>query len=417
MSRNIIQLHDCPPPRIQNQTTDGKVIITEYRQSICSFFIKNNRLLEVHKQNATSKIGNIYIAKVKNVVKNIDACFVEIAEKEICFLPLKDALQPIMLNRPYDGRILQGDELVVQITKDALKTKQAGVTCHISLTDEYFVFSLGNTTLGISSKLSQPNKGHIRQLLTAHNYIDSNGQVIQKITSPSYGLVIRTDALKLLDEGEETFLKELQLRQETFLHFIESVIHKSCFSCVQTRKMPYKELLDNYSKTDYQEVVTDLNEAYTSLQSFSKPVRLYSDSSYSLIKLYSLETKMQEALQKTVWLKSGAYLVIEQTECLNTIDVNSGKMIKNASTRDTAWQINVEAATEAALQIRLRNLSGIIIIDFINMEDKTLEEKLLQHVRGLVASDPIATHVVDITPLGLMEITRKKVNKSLSEQF
>lgn len=417
MSRKIMQLHDCPSEKLQTKTTDGKVIITEYKQSICSFLIKNNRLLEVHKQNTTSKIGNIYIAKVKNVVKNIDACFVEIADKEICYLPLKEALQPIMVNRPYDGRILQGDELVVQITKDALKTKQAGVTCHISLTDEYFVFSLGNTTLGISSKLSKTYKERIRQILTAHNYVDSDSQVLQKINSPSYGLVIRTEALTLLEKGEEEFLKELQLRQEAFLHFMDSVIYKKCFSCVQIRKILYKELLDNYSKTDYQEVITDLNEAYTSLQSLSKPVRLYSDSSYNLIKLYSLETKMQEALQKTVWLKSGAYLVIEQTECLNTIDVNSGKMIKNSSTQDTAWQINEEAAVEAALQIRLRNLSGIIIIDFINMEDKTLEEKLLQQVKELVTSDPIPTHVVDITPLGLMEITRKKVNKSISELF
>lgn len=417
MSRKIVQLHDFHEENLQNRTPEGKVIITEYQQNICSFLINDNRLLNVHTLDSSSKIGNIYIAKVKNVLKNINACFVEIAEKEICFLPLNEAQNPFILNRIYDGRIVQGDELLVQFTKDALKTKQAGVTCNVSLPDDSFVFAIGNPKLGISSKLSPADKSHIRQLLCERGFIDSNGQITRLPTHPEYGLIIRTDALHLLEESEETFIKEFQLKQEAFLHFLETSRHKQCFDCIITRKMPYKAILDNYSNTDYQEVVTDLNEAYTGLQGISKPVRLYTDESYSLNKLYSLETKLQDALKKTVWMKSGANLVIEQTECLNTIDVNSGKKITAKASPDTIWQINMEAAAEAALQIRLRNLSGIIIIDFINMEDKSLEEKLLQHMKALVAKDPIITNVIDITPLGLMEITRKKVSKSLSEQF
>ena len=127
--------------------------------------------------------------------------------------------------------------------------------------------------------------------------------------------------------------------------------------------------------------------------------------------------KLEEALNKKVWMKSGAYLVIEQTECLTTIDVNSGKMLKGTQKEEAIWSINEEAAREAALQIRLRNLSGIIIIDFINMKDKAAEEKLLKRMKELTAFDAVSTTVVDMTPLGLMELTRRKTKRSLKEQL
>lgn len=417
MSRNIIQTHEPYTNDLTENTAKGKVIITDYENDICSFLLKGNRLIAANKLESDSKIGNIYIGKVKNVVKNIDACFVEIADKEICFLPLKEAQNPFCINREYDGRLVQGDELLVQVTKDALKTKQAGVSCNITLQNDYFVFAVGNSKIGISSKLKKADKLQITDLLTKEDIIDFNSQIIQDNLYPEYGMIVRTEAIKLLNESPDRFLEELAHLRIEFIQLFEAGRHKKCFSLLQARKMPYKSILDSYGITEYQEVVTDLNEAYTSLQSLSKPIRLYDDETYSLKKLYSLESKMQEALNKTVWLKSGAYLIIEQTECLNTIDVNSGKMIKQTTNAEAVWQINAEAAKEAVLQIRLRNLSGIIIIDFINMDSKEEEDNLIQLMKTYLKEDPIATNVIDITPLGLMEITRKKVNKSLLEQF
>ena len=163
-------------------------------------------------------------------------------------------------------------------------------------------------------------------------------------------------------------------------------------------------------------MITDLNEAYTSLQGHCENIRYYDDD-FSLSKLYGLNSKIDEAFSKKVWLPSGGYLVIEQTECLTTIDVNSGKMIKGNNKETSISKLNEEAALEAYIQIRLRNLSGIIIIDFVNMESKDEEEKLIDMMKGLAKTDPVYTSVIDITPLGLMEITRKKVYKSLKEQF
>lgn len=393
------------------------VIITEYQNRICSFRVKQNRLLEVHCLEDSSKVGKLYIGKVKNIVKNLNACFVEIAEKELCFLPFKEACNPFCLNKSTEGPLVQGDELLVQVSKDAIKTKPATLTCNITITTDYFVFAAGNTKLGISSKLEQTSKDTIKKFLMEQEIIDSDGHIIQNNSVVPYGIIVRTDAYELFSQGTDLFMKELEHCRSQFLAIFESARHRTCFSSIQTPDNPYKRLLSRYNKTDYQEVVTDLNEAYTALQGHPIPVRLYCDTSYPLQKLYSLETKVNEASSKTVWLKSGANLVIEQTECLNTIDVNSAKKIKGDCSDESIWQINVEAAKEAALQIRLRNLSGIIIIDFVNMSNPEAEQQLIAYMKELVSKDAIPTNVIDITPLGLMEITRKKVNKSLAEQF
>ena len=155
MSRNILQTHKPYEELQQNSASNGKLILTDCMGLKLAFLFKNNRLLEVLPLDTSSKIGAIYIGKVKNVVKNLNACFVEIANGELCFLPFGEAKHPFIINRSFDGRILQGDELLVQVSRDAQKTKQAAVTCNITLQNDYFVFSVGNTKAGISTKLSK----------------------------------------------------------------------------------------------------------------------------------------------------------------------------------------------------------------------------------------------------------------------
>ncbi len=137
----------------------------------------------------------------------------------------------------------------------------------------------------------------------------------------------------------------------------------------------------------------------------------------SLNVLYRLERKIQEALQEKVWLKSGAYLVIQPTEALTVIDVNSGKSMSKKQGDDHYLSVNLEAAAEVAHQLRLRNLSGIIIIDFIDMKSAEYQESLIQALRSAVSTDSVPVQVVDITKLNLVEVTRKKTKKSLAEQF
>ena len=225
--------------------------------------------------------------------------------------------------------------------------------------------------------------------------------------------------------------------------------HRTCYSCLMSNESPVISAVQRIPAYEYNEISTDIPDFFEILndtpQSIFKPsnsgnsnigsndsgkinsgnndsgsntfVRLYSDTSISLASLYGLQTKLENAISRKVWLKSGANLIIEQTECLTAIDVNTGKNIKGKVAEETIFQVNKEAAKEAAIQIRLRNLSGIIIIDFINMNNKQQEEELLAYLRELVSKDPVTTVVVDMTPLGLVEITRKKINMSLQEQL
>ncbi len=416
MSRNILQTHEKYKEDPLNNTASGKVILTAYQNTEMAFLMRNNRLLSACVLDNASRIGAVYIGKVKNVVKNLNACFVEIANGELCFLSFGDAKDPFLLNREYDGRLLQGDEILVQLQRDALKTKQAALTCQVSQQSEYFVFTLGSRNVGISAKLSGQLKTEVKSCLQEHFLMDASGTYRQCAHLPDFGVVVRTSAGNLFSESRELFLQQLSYEEAAFREMLENAGHRTCFSMIKAPKTPYEAVLSTFRSSEYEEILTDLPRAYTSLQGYPKPLRLYEDT-FSLSKLYSLETKMSEAMSKTVWLKSGANLVIEQTECLTSIDVNSGKMIKGTQNEEAIQIINAEAAREAALQIRLRNLSGIIIIDFINMRDSSARADLIKLMKELTESDNITTTVIDITPLGLMEITRKKVNRSLREQF
>ena len=200
---------------------------------------------------------------------------------------------------------------------------------------------------------------------------------------------------------------------------------RTCYSCLYRPESGYLTEIRDTPQEQYEEILTDDPALYEEIRAFLErscpqafsALRLYQDSAVSLRNLYGLPAKIREACGKRVWLKSGGYLVIEPTEALTVIDVNSGKYTGKKGTRDTFRLINREAALEIARQLRLRNLSGIILVDFISMEKKEDEKELLQLLSAELKKDPVKTAVVDMTPLGLVEITRKKVRRSIYEQL
>lgn len=410
MSRKIMQFHNETNKEYEQFNADGKLLITTYDNKEVALFLKENRLMSLFTIEEQTKVGNIYVGKVKNVVKNLEACFVEIEGKEIGYLPFSEATAPLLLNRKYDGRLIQGDELLVQVKKDAIKTKQACLTAKVSVSSKYFVFTLEESSLGVSAKLQNTTRENIKAFIQK---IEANKPNTRGV---SFSCIVRTDAGTLFEKNPNEFAEKYQDEKSSFLKIMEKSIYLNCFACVKSGLKPYFAIFEYFPINCNTEVITDLNEAYTSLEGHVKNLRYYKDN-FSLSKLYGLDSKINEALTPKIWLKSGGYLVIEQTECLTTIDVNSGKMIKGTDKDAAIWNLNEEAAKEAALQIRLRNLSGIIIIDFVNMEDEALKNKLIFMMQEYVKTDKIHTTIVDITPLGLMEITRKKVYKSLKEQF
>lgn len=432
MSRNITGgSHSFTDEDRQLQNTQaGKLLFTEVRNKMFALLVQNDRLKAAQVlPEAPGKIGAVYIAKVKNVVKNIDACFVEIADKEICFLPMKETVGAFPLNRAADGRILEGDELLVQITKDALKTKQAMVTAQVSISNEVFAISLGKPGIGYSNKLSKVQKEQLRQFVKGNALLQklriaTPGQLTGHNTSydaSAIGMVIRTKAGEL---SEDELEKSFQSLMTDWVSLMQKAFHSVCFSCIKEPPADFEAVLQQLVYPDeYVEILTDDGKLYEQLKAYAavhlpqKALRLYEDVSFPLKKLYSLETKLDTALNVRIWLKSGGYLVIEPTEAMTVIDVNSGKYEAKKTNHETIYKVNCEAAEEIALQLRLRNLSGIIIVDFINMESAAKQEELLALLRRLVRGDKQKTHVVDMTPLGLVEITRKKTNKPLHEQL
>lgn len=428
--------------KMLRDTKSGKILFTRYRDRMCGLYLRDNQLLAAQvMSDSANRIGAVYIGKIKNVVKNINACFLEIAEEEICFLAMKDATNPILLNRKFDGRLLEGDEILVQLSKEAQKTKQASVTADISISNEYAAIAIGSRRIGYSGKLGKERKEEIKVWLErasfrqgsefwyeASRYTDfEDSENLSCINKPALGLVVRT---KANDCSEEILLWNIRELLKEFLTMVQAAYHRTCFSCIRQAPEGFEAVLEQLAyPTEYNEIITDDPVLYDKLYAYcelsmpEKFVRLYEDADFSLSKLYSLEQKMDTALNMRIWLKSGGYLIIEHTEALTVIDVNTGKYeARRISDGDKASQtafekINQEAAEEVARQLRLRNLSGIIIVDFINMNSKELDEALLDFLREQVRKDKIKTNVIDMTPLGLVEITRKKQNKPLREQF
>ncbi len=407
------------------KTDDGKLIFTRYRERQGVFLFKKDRLTVASFPDG-SRVGDIYLARVKSVVHNIDACFVEAQPGDICFLPMKDARFPFLINRVYDGRILEGDQLLVQIVRDAQRTKQPSVTAHISFANDYFALTLGPSRVGFSGQLSREQKTVLADRLTEAGIIREGCLVQDRDTlpgMPSMGLILRTRAAELTERAAELTAEWFLRFWDECMAFFQTAAHRTCFSCLKkvdaVDGMMSGLLSGLVAAGEFSELVTDEPQMYDRLQEYlakhmpEKVLRLYDDPLLSLSKLYSLESRMEEGLGERVWLKNGGYLVIQPTEALTVIDVNSGKF--EGGNTAMALKLNLEASAEIARQIRFRNLSGIIIVDFINMEEEESSAEVVNCLKQHVSRDKVKTVVVDMTPLGLVEITRKRITRPLKE--
>ena len=384
--------------------TNANIVITEYKDRICALGFKQNQLEELQVDTQESLLNSIYIAKVKNISKNINAAFVELFDGQMAFLPLDDTLNCPFISSA-DGRLREGDEIPVQIIKEAVKTKDPVVTTKLSISGAYCVVSLDKRKGGFqfSKKLSADKKEALKETLADF------------VVPADYAVVIRTGAEQLA--SYEEMKAELTALISTMDDIVLKAKTRTCFSLIYQGIPSYIEYLHHIADSDYEEVVTDIHTVYEALQASYKgtmPIRFYNDT-FPLSKLYSIESKMEDLFAKKVHLKSGANLIIEYTEAMTVIDVNSAKCITKKDKDSMIYKINLEAAQEIARQLKLRNLSGIIIVDFINIENEKYQTELIQELKKLLKQDSVPCNYVDITALGLVEITRKKVQKPIFE--
>ncbi len=382
----------------------------EAQERILSAFYEDGKAVELSCFGAsdTQLLGNIYIGKVKNIVKNIEAAFIEIEGGILCYYSLREHETPFYIKGKKDSKLSPGDELLVQVSREAVKTKAPTVTCNLNFPGKYLVLTTGKKQLGLSAKLSQEEKERLRG-------------IAEPLLTEEFGVIVRTNAAQIPGE----ILQEEYRRLRGICHrvFTEG-IHQSCFSKVYQEPPAYAAGIRNLRKEQLLEIITDEPQIYETLTQYLSvyqpedlgKLRFYQEEELTLDRLYGITANLNQALKERVWLKSGAYLIIQPTEALTVVDVNTGKYDGHKKLRETFLRINLEAAQELARQLRLRNLSGIIVVDFIDMEDREDQKTLMDALERELKKDPVKTVLVDMTPLGLVELTRKKVRKTLKEQ-
>lgn len=383
-----------------------------YRQKevIVAALMEQNRICQLHIAAQENKgiLGNIYIGKVQSIVKNIHAAFIEIANGVNCYYSMDEKSEIFFTNQKKDKTMKIGDEVLVQVSREGIKTKLPCVTGNLNFTGRYLVLTSQRKELGFSGKLKKEEKKRIRAIL-------------EDQLPKQAGLIVRTNCR---DADTADILRELEQLQQQYEDLLKKASTRVCFSLLEESMPDYMQVLQSTYTKNLEEIVTDDKTIFQQIQRYLQcyetkavPVRFYEDSLLPLAKLYCLESAISEGTQERVWLKSGGFLVIQQTEAFVCIDVNTGKFSEKKEIQDTFRKINLEAAREIAWQLRLRNLSGIILIDFINLEKEEDKKELLQNLQGYLKQDPVKGTVVDMTPLNIVEVTRKKVRKSLQEEL
>ena len=384
-----------------------KALVTRYQNKILYMLLEEGKEVEIDMYNDEENLiyNNIYVARVKDVVTNINAAFLEIAPGQICYFSL-DEKNVLFLNRKNTTKVCEGDLILVQVVKEAVKTKAAVVSCEINLSGKYVVLTAGKGDfVGVSHKITDKGRQmHLKQLVAPY-------------ASDNFGFVVRTGA----DNAEDGDIEEeIRSLSEEYKKILETAKTRTAFTLIRKNESPLNLNVENAHLEPEDEIVTDDAGLYEEIVSgkHRANVRLYDDKEISLLRAYSVETRIEKALAKNVWLKNGGYLVIEHTEALTVIDVNTGKFDgKEKDREETFLKINLEAAKEIARQLRLRNISGIILVDFINMKSSDSRKVLISELERQLYKDRIQTRFVDFTGLGLAEITRQKKKKPIYENI
>ncbi|MCI6010114.1 MAG: ribonuclease E/G [Anaerostipes hadrus] len=369
-----------------------EIVITKFGDHLVSMLLKDGQPVEFQCVSEKNKvdIGNIYIGVVKNVVKNINGAFVEFDQDETGFLSMR--------HRQYKA----GDEVLVQIKKEATEEKRPMLSDQIELTGKYLVLTSDKLSVGISNKIHQKEK---KQELK---------EMAEPFVTQEYGFILRTEAAKA---NKEDVLMEADQLSAKYHEIVAKKQYRKAPHLVDTNYDALEVLVHDIKPGSIDRIVTDQEEVGEQLKERGYEVSLCSYMAGDIERRYRFRHYLSEVFKRKIFMKSGGFLYIEQTEAMAVIDVNTGKSIGKKNQEAHIKKINLEAAKEAARQIRLRNLSGIIMIDFIDMKSKDDEKELLQVMQHYLNGDSKKAVAVDITKLGIMEITRKKEKNPIFRQI
>ncbi|HWP46889.1 MAG TPA: Rne/Rng family ribonuclease [Candidatus Limnocylindrales bacterium] len=400
--------------------------------------LEDGQLVEIYIERAQDRriVGNVYKGRVTRVLPGMQAAFVDIGLKKDAFLYVLDVynnleeyetteveeeedagvdagdedLEPFKMSSSSTSiqeLLKEGQEIVVQVSKEPLGTKGARVTSHITLPGRFLVYMPTVEHIGVSRRIaSDAERSRLRKL-------------IKKFKPPNCGFIVRTVGE---GKGEEEFKNDM----EFLIKLWESIKKKSENStapCLlhEDLDLVFRTIRDLFN-SDVEKMVLDSEREYqrclefvdTLMPHLTDRVKLFVKD-VPIFDHYGIESELEKALRKKIWLKSGGYIVIEQTEALVAIDVNTGKYVGKKNLEDTIVKTNLEAVSEIVRQIRLRDLGGIIILDFIDMELEENKKKVLNALERKLREDRSRTNVLQLSELGLVEMTRKRVKQSLEK--
>ncbi len=385
--------------------------------------VENGVLQEVYIERARSKgfVGNIYKGKVVRVLPGMQAAFVDIGQERAGFIhvadiaPLdKDGIEKKQKDdADIRGLLREGQSILVQVSKDPISTKGARLTTHLSVSARYLVYMPNTDHMGVSNRIEDEGE---RERLKS---IVSKLAAEYKDQYPVGGFIIRTVA-----EGAS----EEELRADIpfvfhLWHDLAGAIKSAKAPSIIYEDMPlFMRTVRDLMRPNIEKVRIDSRESFARMQKFAKHYapaigeRLeHYPGERPLFDLYGVENEIQKALQKRVPLKSGGYLVVEQTEAMSTIDINTGAFVGHRNLEETIFKTNLEAAAAIARQLRVRNLGGIIIIDFIDMKEEEHQRQVLRSLEKYLEKDRAKTSITGVSDLGLVEMTRKRTRESLGQ--
>jgi ribonuclease G len=390
--------------------------------------VENGVLQEIliERANKRGLVGNIYKGQVSRVLPGMCAAFVDIGLERTAFLHASDmsvngqecsmdATAPLNISHV----LHEGQSILVQVIKDPIGTKGARLTTQISIPSRYLVMIPDLSTVGISQRIDGDErqrlieivKQHMAQGLSASDLTDNSSQRMPG------GFIIRTAADGISEEGLQA---DMQLLCRLWDSTQEKAGDASPASLVyQDLSLVFRIMRDSIGST-VEKIRVDAREAYQEMCCFAErfipelqPLLEHYTGERPIFELYSIEEEITHALNRRVELKSGGYLVIDQTEAMTTVDINTGKFVGHRNLEETIFKTNLESAQAIARQLRLRNLGGIIIVDFIDMEDLDHRRQVIRALEKYLERDHVKTNISGISDLGLVEMTRKRTRESL----
>lgn len=359
------------------------------------------RLIEIkpYSLKQTGMVGFIFLGIVRKKIKGIRAYFIDFGQEKDGYLPFNEVERPLSI----------GETVMVQITKDSYQTKGAKLTSYISLSGEYVVLVTDSTKIHFSSKLPEDawTKEMKKELIQLQKTSGLN----------KWGAIVRTNAYSI---EPQKILDEVKTFLSTYERILKIQAYRPSKTCIFEPQSQWLKYVQNMNKSDIGQIHVDHKETKDLLEDYLTSINLRDEIKVDFVEgdlflRYDLGKKIHKALLRKVWLSSGASIIIDRTEAMVVIDVNSDKNVSKINSSRNIFKINCEAAKEISRQIRLRNLSGIIIIDFIDMNDDQHKKKLVRCLQEYLEDDHIRTHVHGMTRLGLMELTRKRVEPCLED--